>query len=145
MIDVPRDDLVLMMEAGYIYLAGGKLNEAKQVFEGVSVLKPKHEIPMVAIANVLFAQKKFPQAIKLLKEALKINPKSVFALSHLGESLLFSNKKEEALKILNQAVALDGQSSAGQFARSLIKLIEQGYDPEKFRQEMKAAQKEAKE
>ena len=59
MIHVERDDLVILLEAGYIYLAMRKFTEAKNIFEGVSVLAPKHDIPIVAIANVYFAQTKF--------------------------------------------------------------------------------------
>ena len=78
-----------MLEAGYIYLSMGRFKEAREVFEGVSVLVPKHEVPRVALANVLFAQKKFLNAIRVLKEAIRLNPKSSFAFSHLGEALLF--------------------------------------------------------
>ncbi len=86
MIEVPRDDLALMLETGYIYLAMAKFSEARQVFEGLSILAPKHEVPHVAFANVLFAQRKFLPAIRTLKEAIKLNDKSAFAHAHLGEA-----------------------------------------------------------
>lgn len=129
MIDVPRDDIVLMLEAGYIYLAMGKFSEAKQVFEGISALTPKHEVPHVALANVLFAQKKYLPAIRSLKEAIKLNPQSAFAHAHLGEAMLFYGKKDEAFKELNHASELEPTGKAGDFARSLIQLINQGFDP----------------
>lgn len=141
MIDVPRDDLVLMLEAGYIYLAMGKLVEARQIFEGLTALAPKHEVPLVALANVLFAQKKFLQAVRKLKEAIKLNSKSAFAHAHLGEALLFDGKKEPALESLRQASELEKDGAAGNFARSLTDLIVQGYDPARLREEAKKREK----
>lgn len=133
MIDVPRDDLVIMLEAGYIYLAMKRFSEAKKVFEGVCTLAPRHDIPQVATANVYFAQGKFLESIRTLKQALKDNPKSAFAWSHLGESQLFYGKREEALESLGKASGLEPQGKSGDFARSLIDLINQGYDPKKFK------------
>lgn len=144
MIDVARDDLVLMLEAGYIYLAMLKFKEARQVFEGVEVLAPKHDVPQVAVANVLFAQGKYLEAIRVLKQAIKDNPKSAFAFSHLGESLLFYGKQDEARKALEKAAQLEPIGKAGDFARALVDLMEKGYDPVKFRAELKKQQKEAK-
>lgn len=129
MIDIPRDDLVLMLEAGYVYLAMGKFNEARQVFEGIIGLAPKHEVPRVALANVLFAQKKYLPAIRILKEATELNPKSAFAYAHLGEALLFNGKKDEALKFLSISSSLEPTGKAGDFARSLAELVKKGYDP----------------
>lgn len=137
MIDVAREDLVLMLEAGYIYLAMGKYKEARQVFEGVGTLAPKHEVPQVAVANVYFTQGKYLEAIRTLKQALKDNPESAFALAHLGESQLFHGKKDDALESLKQASELEPKGKAGDFARSLLELINQGYDPVKLRDEQK--------
>lgn len=135
MIDVPRDDLVLMLETGYIYLAMGKFTEAKQVFEGVCVLMPESEVPVVGLANVYFAQKKFLQAIRTLKQALEINPKSAFALAHLGEAYLFYGKLDDAQEELKKAFDLDKKGHAGSFAKSLMDLMSQGYDPVKLAKE----------
>lgn len=139
MLDIPRNDYVMMMEAAYIYLAMGKYAEARQVFEGLVALSPKHEVPLVGLANVLFAQKKFLPAIRVLKDALEINPKSAFAQAHLGEALLFNGKKEEALAALEKAGKLEPKGKAGDFARALVDLIGQGYDPVKFAREQKAS------
>lgn len=135
MIDVARDDLVLMLEAGYIYLAMGKFSEARQVFEGLVALAPKHEVPQVGLANVFFAQKKYLPAIRTLKEAIRLNPKSAFAFAHLGEAFLFYGKKEEAVKALGYASKLEPRGKAGDFARSLAGLVGEGYDPVKLRRE----------
>lgn len=132
MLDIPRDDFVLMLEAGYIYLAMGKFAEARQIFEGVIGLAPKHEVPQVALANVLFAQRKYLPTIRILKEAIRLNPKSAFAHVHLGEAFLFYGKRDEAFQELEAATKLEPRGKTGDFARSLTQLMKDGYDPTKY-------------
>ena len=139
MIDVPKDDVIVMLEAGYIYLAMKKFKEARAVFEGIAELAPKHDIPQVALSNVFFTQGKYLEAIRVLKNAIKDNPKSAFAYAHLGEAQLFYGKRDDALESLKTSSDLepgkDGKS--GVFARSLIDLINMGYDPVEFRKAFK--------
>jgi tetratricopeptide (TPR) repeat protein len=151
MIDAPRDDLITMLEAGYIYLAMKKFKEAREVFEGVCVLAPKHDIPQVALSNVFFTQCKFLEAIRVLKQAIKDNPNSAFAYSHLGESQIFYSKRDEAYASLKKAVELDPKGKSGDFARSLIALLDSGYDPKVYRKayekvvaKLKSGNKEAR-
>ncbi len=142
MIDAAREDIVVMLEAGYIYLAMKKFREAKEIFEGVTVLAKKHDIPQVGLANTYFAQGKFMESVRILKNAVKETPDSAFAWAHLGESLLFYGKPDEARDSLNKALALDSKTSCGDFARSLLQLMDQGYDPVKLRKEFKEKVKE---
>ena len=137
MIDVSREDLVIMMESGYVYLAMRKFQEAKQIFEGVAVLAKKHDIPQVGLANVYFSQGKYMESVRILKNAVKETPDSVFAQAHLGESLLFYGKPEEAREALQKASQLEPKGSSGDFARSLLQLMDQGYDPLKLRKDFK--------
>lgn len=135
MIDVVRDDIVVMLEAGYIFLAMKKFKEAREVFQGVSELTPKHEVPLVGLANVYFAQGKYLEAIRVLKKVIQDNKSSAYAHAHLGEAQLFYGKRGEALSSLQTAASLEPghETKAGDFARSLIKLINTGYDPKKFK------------
>ncbi len=139
MIDVPREDIIVMLEAGYIYLAMKKFKEAKKIFDGICELAPKHDVPQVAVANVFFAQGKYLECIRLLKKALKDNADSAFAYAHLGEAQLFYGKRKDALKSLNKANEIEPNSEgkSGEFARSLINLMEMGYDPREYRKVFK--------
>lgn len=136
MIDVPRDDIITMLEAGYIYLAMKRFKEARAVFEGVCELAPRHDVPQVALANVYFAQGKFREAIRYLKRAVNDRPDSAFAHAHLGEAQLFYGKREEALENLKKASELEPgpEGKTGAFARALIDLMKMGYDPVKLRE-----------
>ncbi len=130
MIEVPTEDLRLMLEGGYLYLAMQRFKEAKEVFEGVCALAPESDVPLVALGNVSFVETKFDEAIKTYKKALELVPNSAFAKAYLGEALFFNNKKTEAKAVLEEASKMDPHGKSGDFARSLIELIDKGFDPQ---------------
>ena len=130
MIDIDRKYLVVLMEAGYIYLGMQKFKEAYQVFEGVAAMAPDSDIPLVALGGVDFCLGKFAMAIKWYKKALKIDPTSIFAKVYIGEALFFSGKKEEAIKTLEEVSREDLKGGAGDFARALLDAIKQGFTPQ---------------
>ncbi len=129
MIQISREDLVIMMESGFIYLRLGKFAEALDVFEGVLTLSPESEVPIVAMGSVYFGQMKYDQAITYYKKALKKKADSAFARAYLGESLFFTGKKQEALSELEKASLLEPQGKSGDFARVLMDAIKSGYTP----------------
>jgi tetratricopeptide (TPR) repeat protein len=124
-----NDDLIVMMEAGYVYLGMQKFKEAKEVFEGASVLAPESEVPFVAVGSVFFAQEKFDQAISWYRKALKKNPESPFAKSYYGEALFFKGRNKEALEALHEAIELDPDGQSGNFAHTLVQAISDGFTP----------------
>jgi tetratricopeptide (TPR) repeat protein len=129
MIDVPTEDLRLMLEGGYLYLAMRRFKEAREVFEGVCALAPESDVPLVALGNVSFVETKFDEAIKTYKKAIEIMPKSAFAKAYLGEALFFNNKKTDAEEVLKEASKMDPHGKSGEFARSLLDLIRKGFNP----------------
>jgi len=129
MVPVERNDLVVLMEGGYLLLRMGRFDAAREVFEGVSVLAPDTEVPHVATGSVFFAQLKYDQAIQHYKKAIALKPESAFAHAYLGESLFFKGKKEEALAALEKASVLEPAGKSGDFARALLEAIKNGYVP----------------
>ncbi|MBL7685117.1 MAG: tetratricopeptide repeat protein [Deltaproteobacteria bacterium] len=130
MIDVPTEDLRLMLECGYLHIAMKRFKEAREVFEGISLLAPDSDVPLVALGNVSFVESKFEEAIKVYKKALEVAPQSAFAKAYLGEALFFNEKREEAVKVLEEASKLDPVGKSGEFARSLLELIRKGFNPQ---------------
>lgn len=124
-----REDLIVMMEGGYIYLRMGRFEEAREVFDGVSALTPESEIPLVALGSVSFAQLKYDQAIRTYKKAISLKPDSPLARAYLGEALFFKGKKEEARSELEKASLLDPKGKSGDFARALLEAIQKGFAP----------------
>lgn len=129
MIDIDRSHLALMMEAGYILLGMQKFDKAKEVFEGVTVMAPDSDVPIVALGSVEFCQGKFTQAIKRYKMALKIDPQSTYAQAYMGEALFFLGKKKEAIDALEKVGKIDAGGKAGGFALALLDAINKGFDP----------------
>lgn len=129
MISMAREDLIVLMEGGYLYLRMGRHDEAREVFEGVSVLAPESEVPVVALGSVFFSQMKYDQAIATYKKALTVKPDSAFARAYLGEALFFKGKKEEALSELEKAISLDSGGKSAIFAQTLKDAIHNGYMP----------------
>lgn len=129
MINIDRQHLGLMMEAGYILLGMQRFKDAQEVFDGVSVMAPDSDIPVVALGSVEFCQGKFGRAMKRYKSALKINPESIYAQAYMGEALFFMGKKKEAMDTLERVGKIDPSGRAGDFARALLDAIGKGFDP----------------
>lgn len=134
MVPMAREHLALLMEAGYVYLGMQRFKEAKEVFEGVAVLKPESEIPLVALAGVSFCKGKLKEAIQTYQKALKINPASLYAKAYLGESYFFDGQKPEALRLLKEVSRQEPKGPIGDFARALLEAIERGFTPETLSQ-----------
>jgi len=129
MITIEQGHLGLIMEAGYIYIGMSRFKEARKVFDGLSVLAPASELPLISLGNVFFCEGKFQLAIKEYNKALKMNPESDFAHAYLGEVLFFMKKKEEAIKELKKAKEIAPKGKAAIFADSLLAAIKNGFTP----------------
>ena len=129
MVPISRENLVVLMEAGYLLLRMGRYVQSREVFEGVALLADDTEIPYVAMGSVSFAQMKYDQAIQHYRKAIGMKPDSAFARAYLGESLFFKGKKEEALIELRKASDLEPDGKSGDFARALLDAINAGYVP----------------
>lgn len=144
MIQIANENLALMMEAGYIYLGMQRFEEAREVFDGVSVLTPENEIPIVALGGLSFCQGKLKEAIKHYEKAIKMVPDSLFAKAYLGEALFFLGNKENAEKLLKEVDMTDPKGPVGGFARALLDAIKQGYTPETLSQKKEVEEHYAK-
>lgn len=129
MIDMQRKDLALMMECGYILVGMQRFKEARHIFEGIGVMAPESEIPVVAIGSVAFCEGKFKEAIKYYKKALKLNGESHFAKAYLGEAHFFLGNTGLAKQSLEDVVRDDTDGKAAAFAKSLLDAMNQGFTP----------------
>ncbi len=118
-IPVAQKDVVLLLEAGYLYLEFGKNQEAEDVFSGVSMLIPHSEVPHMGLGNLYFSMGRFNPALKAHKKATSLNAESAAAHASVGEILFFLRRPDEALKELDKAIQLEPAGPAGQFALAL--------------------------
>lgn len=126
LIDIPKSEVQILLEAGYLYMELGLFKESEDVFTGVSALLPDSDVPRVALGNLFFAQGKFQRALKFHQEALKARPESALAQAHVGESLLFLKKLDDAKKALKKAMEMEPNGPAGAFARALLEAHDAG-------------------
>jgi len=125
-IDVPRTDVMLMLESGYLFMELGKNKEAEEVFDGLCAMFPSNDVPHVALGNLYFSQGKFSPALKAQEKAVACRPDSATAHAGVAEALFFLKRFDEALAAADQAIGLDVDGSAGQFAASLKEAHELG-------------------
>jgi len=130
MIEIDKQYLGLMMEAGYILLGMQRFKDAAEVFDGLTILAPDSDVPLVALGSVEFCQGKFNQAIKKYKQALKKDPDSIYAMAYMGEALFFMGKRKEAIEQLKHVIKVDKIGRAGDFAKALLDAIKKGFDPD---------------
>lgn len=125
-VEVPQQEVALLLEAGYLLMELGKWKEAQDVFAGVSALVPHSDIPHIALGNLFFAQGKFQQALKSHKDALAAQPQSALARAHMGESLMFLKRYDEGKAELEKVLEQDPEGMAAAFARSLLEALDTG-------------------
>ncbi|MEL6189764.1 MAG: hypothetical protein AAFU79_34510, partial [Myxococcota bacterium] len=77
LIEVPRSEIALLLECGYLYLEMNKAREAEEIFSGVASLVPASEVPLICLGNLFFSQGRYDRALRFHRDALKKNPDSV--------------------------------------------------------------------
>lgn len=126
LIDVPQEEVALLLEAGYLYMELGRPKEAEDVFAGVAALLPESDIPRVALGNLHFSQGRFQRALKFHTEALKARPDSALAQAHVGEALLLLKKTDDAVTALKKAIEMEPEGQPATFAKALLEAHETG-------------------
>lgn len=116
-------ELIFLLEAGLIYRDAGKYQEAKEIFQGVMVLRPDSDIPLVSLGTTLFVEGKIDEAIDNYRLALEKQPESAFAYAHLGEALFMKKDFDMARDSLAHAIELDEHGPYGELARSILEII----------------------
>jgi Flp pilus assembly protein TadD len=120
------EEIALLMEAGFIYRYVRRFHEAREVFRGVQALRPRNEIPEIALGTVSFEEGDFSNAIGHYTKAIEINPRSAYAYAHLGEAQLLRKDEENARISLKRALELDPNSEFGNLARTLLAYLGTG-------------------
>lgn len=125
LIEVPKAEVQLLLEAGQLLIELGKTQEAQEVFTGVAALLPTQEWPLICLGNLFFAMGRFDRALRFHQEALGRNPESLLAQAHIGEALIFLKRRDEA-KTRLEAAATGGDPEVQAFANSLLDAMAAG-------------------
>jgi tetratricopeptide (TPR) repeat protein len=129
LVPVARQQAMILLEAGYIWLDMGKVDKAKDVFAGAAVLMPKSEVPQLALGALEFAQGRHDKALQAYRAAQRLAPNSALPRAHAGEALLFMGKVPEATKELKAAMELEPDSDGARLAQALMQAKDAGALP----------------
>jgi tetratricopeptide (TPR) repeat protein len=129
LVPVAKQQAMILLEAGYIWLDMGKFDKAKDVFAGAAALMPKSEVPQLALGALEFAQGRHDKALQAYRAAQRLAPQSALPRAHAGEALLFMGKVPEALKELKAAMDLEPEGDGARLARALVDAKDAGVLP----------------
>ena len=77
-------------------------------------------LPAYEKANALFVDKKFPESLAAVEEALRLDPKLTLALTLKAKLAMAANRYDVAERSLEQALAADPKSFYAQFLHGLV-------------------------
>jgi Flp pilus assembly protein TadD len=124
-ISPTKDEAAFLAEAGIIYREAKEFQAARDVFTGLQVLFPRHEVPEILLGTLEFHQSNFEGAEAHYRKALELNARSALAYAHLGEAALFRKDKEGARAHLKTAITIDPLGEDGKMARKLMEMTDQ--------------------
>jgi tetratricopeptide (TPR) repeat protein len=129
LVPVARQQAMILLEAGYIWMDMGKFDKAKDVFSGAAVLMPKSEVPQLALGALEFSQGRHDKALQAYRAAQRLAPSSSLPRAHAGEALLVMGKVPEATKELKAALDLEPESDGARLAQALMQAKDAGALP----------------
>lgn len=122
---IGKDAQYRMAETGFQYLAEGKLDLARDVFEGLLALDPFDAYFHTAMGSVAQQTGELEAAEASYGRALEINPFSATAYANRGEVRVMLGKLVEAADDIAKALAEDpeGKEPATQRARATAVML----------------------
>ena len=79
-------------------------DDANKYYDSIMKKSEMYYSAQIKKANNLSTEKKYDEAIKVLKKLLKDNPKNFQILFNLGDVLRISNNQEDAIRYYNEAI-----------------------------------------
>ncbi|MHB8879166.1 MAG: tetratricopeptide repeat protein [Myxococcaceae bacterium] len=129
LVPMQKQQAMIMLEAGYLWMDMGKFDKAKEVLSGAAALMPRSEVPQIALGTLEFSQGHHDKALQAYRIAQKLAPKSGLPRAHAGEALLFMGKVNEAMKELKAACDVEPEGDGARLAKALIEAKEVGALP----------------
>ena len=96
-----------LLITGYNLFAEGRLEEARAIFEGITILDDKNAYAFSILGAIYERQEQYDIAITRFNQALALYPDDLSALTNRGEIFLKQGKFEEAATDLRKAISLD--------------------------------------
>jgi len=108
----PDDPQFPRLQASALY-AGGDAPKAIAVLESATTTFPKDNASKLALVDMYQNTKRFPDAERVLRQMLVVDPSNADALNFLGYMLANNNDRlDEAIRLVNQALQKDPGNGA---------------------------------
>ena len=120
--EMPR----LLIELGYWSLRQGRMEEARVLLRGASVLRPQDPAPAMFLGMTLFAEGRYDEAERTYRAVLDRHADDDLTRSFLAESLVAQKRWSEAKALLQAVVDANRHQAAVVFARTLGEQVERG-------------------
>lgn len=99
------------MKRGAAARADGKLDEAAKNYMRAAEYQPQYVEPLIALADVLWLEKKAAESAKILEHAHRINGDNDTVLRNLGRAYVALNEPQKAQSAYLDALAIDPNSA----------------------------------
>ncbi len=129
LVPLARQQAMILLEAGYLWMDLGRYDYAKDVLVGAAALMPKSEVPQIALGTLELVQGRPEKALQAYRSAQKLAPRSGLPRAHAGEALLFMGKVNEAMKELKAATDVEPEGDGARLAEVLLQAKEAGALP----------------
>ena len=83
---------------------------------------PKNPEPLLKLANFLYDQRQYTQAIEWYQQALNIDPKNVSARTDLGTAFFYTGRPQDALQQYRKSLEIDPQHGPTMFNSIVVHL-----------------------
>jgi tetratricopeptide (TPR) repeat protein len=117
-------DLAALHLIGHTLYEQGRLEDAKNIFEGLRVLDPKNLFVTGILGSIYQKQEQYETALECYDSALNLFPDDIHSLTNRGEIHLRLGSLNKASDDLRKAIELDPEQKhpAGNRARLLVEL-----------------------
>jgi predicted Zn-dependent protease len=120
-------EIRVILELGYFLRDIARYDEAEELFQGLIILLPTHDLPRVALSTIELRRGRVNRAEQICLETLELYPDSLYARIHRAVALLFLRRSIEAEAILREVIELDSESPHSRTAINLLELINSVY------------------
>lgn len=123
-VKASQDEILFLMESGYLSRDLGRSQAASDIFLGVSALVPHEPLPLAAIGTVLVAEGRYDEAVRHLEKALAVFPDDPLIEAHLGEALLYLKENARARKLFERSIQAQPKGPGAEISQSYLSFLD---------------------
>ena len=107
LFQISASQIAAILVSGHNFFTKGRLAEARQIFEGLSVVDPNQPYVQTMLGAIYQQMEQYDRAICHYTAALKLNPGDINALTNRAEIYLKVGQFSEAASDLKKSIELD--------------------------------------